>query len=125
MFGPATRLGNLSFLFAIGYLLFAKRRPLSVSLKFPAIVVKSAVVSLRTEEACQRLNVMNPIRTASAGEQSCRLLDFCNAVAPVISCNCVGDRSSFLMMALARTNLARSLFVAIGLAGDPIQRTGA
>jgi hypothetical protein len=67
---------------------------------------------------------MNPIRTASDGARFCRLLDFSNAMAPIISCNCAGNHSSFLMMALARTNPVRSLFVAIELAGDAIQRTG-
>ena len=67
---------------------------------------------------------MNPIRTVSDCEQSGRLLDFSNGLAPIISCNYAGDHSSFLTMALARTNPARSLFLAIDLAGDLIQRTG-
>jgi hypothetical protein len=67
---------------------------------------------------------MNPIRTASDCGEVCRLLDCPNVMAPINSRNWAGDHSSFLMMALARNNPARSLFVAIDLAGDPIQRTG-
>jgi hypothetical protein len=67
---------------------------------------------------------MNPIRTASDCDEVCGSLDCSNALAPINSRNWAGDHSSFLMMALARTNPARSLFVAIDLAGDPIQRTG-
>ena len=67
---------------------------------------------------------MNPIRSASDCDQFYRLLDFSNALAPINSCNWAGDHSSFLMMALARTNPARSLLLAIDLAGDSIQRTG-
>jgi hypothetical protein len=67
---------------------------------------------------------MNPIRTASDCDQFFRVLDCSNALAPINSCNCAGDQSSFLMMALARTNTARSLLVEIDLAGDAIQRTG-
>jgi hypothetical protein len=77
---------------------------------------------------------MKPFSAISDRERFSTLLDFPDGasfemknsrrIARAISCNCAGDHSSFLMMALARTNPARSPLVAIYPAGDAIQRTG-
>lgn len=67
---------------------------------------------------------MNPNRMASDCVPFSGLSNSASAVAARISCNWAGDHSSFLLMALARTNPARSLFVARDLAGDAIERTG-